>query len=127
MTSRLSRKTGRPESDPAKPQTPGRRFQHLITTTAKESHCGRCGAAILTATDEGLNARVDATPLRDRHAEIAALLDGRRTYKRALGGQLHYRDEYQLRKPDEPGQHIHAEHRCRPRSKQLTLDLGATR
>lgn len=99
--------------------------EHFVTTVATPTRCKRCGAAILTALDEGLNARVDATPLRDRQAEIAALLDGRRTYKHTIYGQLHHRDETQLRKPHDPGMRIHAEHQC-TRNEQLAIDLGAT-
>jgi hypothetical protein len=99
--------------------------EHLITTVAKKTTCGTCGAPILDAHDEGSRVRVDATQLRDRQAEINALLDGRRTYKRTLYGQLHYRDETQLRKPHDPEMRIHAEHKC-TRNEQLALEIGAS-
>jgi hypothetical protein len=98
--------------------------EHFITTIAKPATCKGCGAPILSGHDEGLNARVDAKPLRDRQAEINALLDGRRTYRHTIYGQLHHRDETQLRKPHDPEMHIHAEHRC-TRNEQLALKIGA--
>lgn len=98
--------------------------EHFITTIAKQTTCKSCGAPILSGHDEGLAARVDTTPLRDHQAEIAALLDGKRTYKHTLYGQLHYRDETQLRKPYDPELRIHAEHKC-TRNEQLALEIGA--
>lgn len=97
---------------------------HLINTTAKQSRCHRCAAAILTALDEGSTARVDATPLPNRQAEIAALLDNRRTYDHPLYGQLHYRDETRIARNKDRWP-IHAEHKCAAKPKQLTLDIGA--
>lgn len=98
--------------------------EHFVTTTAKEARCPRCGAATLTAHDEGMPARVDVTPLRDHTAEIVALLENRRTYLHTAYGQLHYRDETQLKKPHDPSARIHAQHICET-NEQLTLNIGA--
>lgn len=101
--------------------------EHLVTTIAKQQRCHRCRAPILTALDEGLTARVDATPLRNRDAEIAALLDNRRTYNYTSYGHLYYRDEWRIAASIPPGTAIHAEHKCSTQKgpQQLTLDIGA--
>lgn len=82
-----------------------------LSTPAKPATCPRCGAAILTAHDEGLPASVDATPLADHAAEIAALLAGMRTYTQARNKQLIERTPQRLSTNNIPGT-IHAEHKC---------------
>lgn len=84
---------------------------HFISTAAKEARCPHCRRPILTALDEGLTARVDQAPLPDRQAEIAALLDGRRTYVHTTYNQLVYRDASRIAGGSIQGP-IHAEHRC---------------
>lgn len=80
------------------------------STRATEATCPRCRAPILTALDEGVPATVDATPLPDRAAEIAVLLDGRKTYSHAQK-QIFYRNATRIRDTTINGT-IHAEHRC---------------
>lgn len=98
---------------------------HLASTTATPSTCHRCGASLLTALDEGIRARVDATPLTDTQAEIAALLAGLRTYTHQAK-QLIHRDAYRIAAQTLTGR-IHAEHQCPPRPVQSTIyDIGET-
>lgn len=92
---------------------------YLISTTAAEAKCPHCRRLILTALDEGSIARVDATALLDRQAEITALLDGRRTYTHTTYNQLVYRDATRITGNSIRGP-IHAEHRC-VGTKQTTL------
>lgn len=86
--------------------------QHLITTRAQPDTCHRCQHPILTGHAEGLTARVNATPLPDREAEIAALIAGLHTYTRLLNGQLVFRDATRIRDPYLNKRAIHAEHKC---------------
>jgi hypothetical protein len=85
--------------------------RHLVSTPAKAETCPGCRAALLVALDEGLTARVDATPLPDRPAEIAALLAGRRTYTRLRNNELVHRDADRIADPRLRGD-IHAQHQC---------------
>ena|SRR5687767_13343368 len=93
---------------------------HFVSTVATPSRCPRCRTPILTALDEGLTARVDLAPLRDRQAEIAALLTGRRTYNRLNIGHLVYRDATRIAGNSLAGT-VHAEHQCDRQPQQLTL------
>ncbi len=88
-----------------------KQHQYLISTTAKQDCCPHCRRPILTALDEGQTARVDPTPLPDRQAEIAALLDGRRTYVHTANRHLVYRDASRITGNTIRGT-IHAEHKC---------------
>lgn len=92
-------------------------FQSTHTT---ETRCPRCRAALLTAIDEGMPATVNAEPLADRAAEVAALLDGRRTYVHTERRLLVYRNATRIRGNTIPGT-IHAEHKCTG-PQQLLLD-----
>ncbi|MCX4474835.1 hypothetical protein OOK41_31745 [Micromonospora sp. NBC_01655] len=94
--------------------------QHFISTTATEARCPRCHAALLTALDEGLPVRVDATPLPDRAAEINALLDGRWTYTHTANKHLVIRDEHRIAANTMRGT-VHAEHKCTGPT-QLTIE-----
>ncbi|MFI6160370.1 hypothetical protein ACIA59_10520 [Micromonospora haikouensis] len=102
------------------PAEPDSRRRHLISTVATETRCHRCHAPILTALDDGVPARVDATPLPDRTAEINALLDGRWTYTHTANRHLVIRDEHRIASTTITGT-IHAEHKCTGPT-QLTLD-----
>lgn len=98
---------------------------HLVTTRARTATCHRCQDPILIGLAEGLTARVDATPLPDHDAEIAALLAGLRTYTKFANNELAYRDagrirEHQKRNPRLAPRPIHAEHKC-TRPEQQTL------
>jgi len=98
---------------------------HLVTTRAKPATCHRCRDPILIGLADGLTARVDATPLPDRNAEIAALLAGLRTYTRFSNDELAYRDadrirEHHKRDPRLAPRQIHVEHKC-TRPEQQTL------
>ena len=85
---------------------------HLATTRAKPDTCHRCQDHILTGLAEGLTARVDATPLPDRNAEIAALLAGLRTYTCFSNHELAYRDPTRIRDRRLGKCDVHAEHKC---------------
>lgn len=93
---------------------------HLATTRARPDTCHRCRDPILIGLAEGLTARVDATPLPDRNAEITALLAGLRTYTRFSNDELAYRDPTRIRDPRLSKREIHAEHKC-TRPEQETL------
>ncbi|MFI6228905.1 hypothetical protein ACIBCR_16500 [Micromonospora echinospora] len=94
--------------------------RHLISTVATESRCPRCRAATLTALDDGIPARVNATPLPDRQAEITALLDGRLTYVLTTNRHLLHRDGSRIAANTLRGT-VHAEHKCTGPT-QLTFD-----
>ncbi|MEU4367533.1 hypothetical protein [Micromonospora chersina] len=94
--------------------------RHLISTVATDHRCDRCHAPIIAALDDGIPARVDATPLRDRQAEIAALLDGKWTYVLTLNRHLIHRDASRITANTLTGT-IHAEHKCTGPA-QLTFD-----
>lgn len=99
---------------PEKPEKPGGHTMtrvHLVSTTATEQPCPRCRRATLTALDEGLPARVDATPLHDRTAEIAALLQGRWTFTYTANRQLIHRDATRITDNHLRGT-VHAAHKC---------------
>lgn len=85
--------------------------RHFASTTATDSHCQRCQGPILTALDEGITARVDARPLPNPAAEVAALLDNRRTFVLTANRLLIYRDASRIAGGKQRGS-IHAEHRC---------------
>lgn len=96
--------------------------RHLVSTTASQTTCDRCGASLLTGWAEGILARVEAVAL-DRAGEIAALIQGRITYD-LVYGELVDRDARRIR-----GQRrgsVYAEHRCEREKvippKQLTID-----
>lgn len=93
--------------------------RHLVSTTAAEARCDRCRRPLLVALDEGLTARVDATPLPDHSAELAALIEGRWTYTR-IHGQLIHRTAPRI--TANPIGSVHAEHRCPKKPTQLTID-----
>lgn len=95
-------------------------MSHLASTVAKPQPCPRCHRATLAALDEGLSVRVDATPLIDRQAEIAALLENRWTYTHTNWGHLVHRDPTRIAANTMRGT-IHADHRC-AKNVQLTLD-----
>lgn len=82
---------------------------HFVSTPTSHTTCPRCDAPLLVAIDEGLAARVDATPI-NRHQEIAALVAGKWTYTHA-GHQLIHRDPARIRSNQPPGT-IHAQHLC---------------
>jgi hypothetical protein len=94
--------------------------QHFISTVTTESRCPRCHTPLLTALDEGVTARVNAAPLPDRAAEIAALLDGRWTYILTANKHLVLRDANRIASGTLRGT-IHAEHKCTGPT-QLTFD-----
>lgn len=94
--------------------------QHFISTTTAETRCPRCHKPLLSALDGGIPARVDATPLADRAAEIAALLDGRWTYTHTTNRHLIIRDADLIAAGTLRGT-IHAEHKCAG-AIQLTLE-----
>ncbi|MEU5549224.1 hypothetical protein ABZ738_05595 [Micromonospora sp. NPDC047793] len=94
--------------------------RHLISTTATPGTCPRCRRPVITALDDGIPARVDATPLPDRQAEIAALLEGRWTYTHTTNRHLIHRDAARITANTLTGT-IHAEHKCTG-AIQLTLD-----
>lgn len=89
--------------------------EHLISTRSQQSTCRRCGATLLAAHDQGMPVVVDATPLPDRGAEIAALLRGLRTYTHAYR-QLIYRSPERI-ESGWPAGTIHASHQC-PQQRQ---------
>lgn len=99
---------------------------YLVSTTATDTRCPRCRAAVITAIDEGIPARVDATPLPDRTAEIAALLDGKHTYVLTDRRHLFHRDASRIAGGSIHGT-IHAEHTCAGPT-QLTIEdlIGST-
>jgi hypothetical protein len=102
--------------------------RHLVSTNTRETTCRRCGAAVLTALDEGLTATVDPKPIPPNN-EVAILLTGRRTYTKTNGGQLIHREAGRIRGGWLRGT-IHAEHQCRqngPQPEQLTLDMPGVR
>lgn len=101
-------------------------MSHLISTTATETTCPRCHTPLLVALDDGLPARVDAQPLPDRAAEIAALLDNRWTYTRTHYGQLIHRDATRIAARTLQGT-IHAEHKCEGPEQLMIDDLIGTK
>ncbi|MEV4384379.1 hypothetical protein AB0J68_01420 [Micromonospora sp. NPDC049580] len=90
------------------------------STVATPQPCDRCHAALLVALDEGLTARVDATPLPNRQAEIAALIQGLWTYTHTNNRHLVYRSAERITGNTLRGT-IHAQHQCNGPT-QLTLD-----
>jgi hypothetical protein len=82
---------------------------------ATERACLRCGAPTLVGLDDHVAARlatIDPQPL-DELGELAAILDGRRTYALERDRRIHQRDRWRV------GQRlgldtVHADHRCRP-------------
>ncbi|MEU8329831.1 hypothetical protein [Micromonospora sp. NPDC048839] len=90
------------------------------STATTPTRCERCHAPLLTALDEGLAARVDATPLPDRQAEIAALLNGQWTYTHTNNRHLVVRTPERITAGLLRGT-THAEHKCNGPT-QLTLD-----
>jgi hypothetical protein len=99
-------------------------MKHLISTTATDTHCPRCHAPVITALDSGLTARVDRVPLPDAQAEIAVLLDNRRTYTLTRYHHLIHRDPGHIANGTLNGT-THAEHKC-AHNEQLQLDLNGT-
>ncbi|WP_194821278.1 hypothetical protein [Micromonospora sp. S-DT3-3-22] len=113
--------TGRQKPEKARnPADTPPRHRHLASTTATETRCHRCHTALLTALDDGLTARVNAAPLLDRQAEIAALLNGLATYVLTSNRHLIHRDAERITANTLRGT-IHAEHQCTGPT-QLTLD-----
>lgn len=96
-------------------------MSHLVSTPATDTTCPRCRTPLLVALDEGLTARVDATPLPNRQAEITALLDSRWTYTHTRSNHLIHRDAPRIAAGTLHGP-IHAEHRCGNRPQQLTIE-----
>ncbi|MFY1658553.1 hypothetical protein [Micromonospora sp. WMMD1274] len=94
--------------------------RHLISTVATDHRCDRCHTPIITALDDGIPARVDATPLPDRQTEIDALLNGKFTYTLTLNRHLIHRDADRITANTLTGT-IHAEHKCTAPA-QLTFD-----
>jgi hypothetical protein len=93
---------------------------YLVTTRAQPAACPRCEAPTLVGLAEGITARVDAAPLPDRQAEIAALLAGLHTYTRLSNSELIYRDASRIRDPRLNRRDIHAQHKCtRPEQGEL--------
>ncbi len=95
--------------------------RHLISTRAIEGQC-RCGLLILAGLDEGISVKVDATPV-DRSGELAALLDGRKTFA-LVAHELVHRHPGRIRF-GLTGSSVHVEHRCAANYVQPTL-IGAT-
>ena len=83
---------------------------HLITTAITGSVHPRCGGPVLVGVAEGINARVDLTPL-NQAGEIAALLAGLDTYTLTRGG-LVYRDAGRIAGRSIKGP-VLAQHDCR--------------
>ena len=84
---------------------------------AKAADCHTCGAPVLVGLDGDTcawTATVDAQPLPaglpGQHAEMAAHLDGRRTYIALHGGELHWRDPSAAARPTTKP--LHVEHTC---------------
>ncbi|MEU5965939.1 hypothetical protein ABZ777_32440 [Micromonospora parva] len=90
------------------------------STIAAPERCDRCHAALLVALDEGLTARVNATPLPDHQAEIAALMQGLWTYTHTNNRHLIYRSAERITAGMLRGT-IHAQHQCNGPT-QLTFD-----
>jgi hypothetical protein len=82
--------------------------RYLISTRAVEDEC-RCGSVILAGFDEGAFVKVDPTPL-DPTGELAALLDGRRTFA-LIAHELVHRHPGRIR-AGLIGAGLRAEHRC---------------
>ena len=113
--------TGRQKPEKARnPAEINSRRKHLVSTVTTEARCHRCHAPLLTALDDGVPARVDATPLPDRTAEINALLDGRWTYTHTANRHLVLRDEHRIATNALNGT-VHAEHTCTGPT-QLTIE-----
>jgi hypothetical protein len=87
---------------------------YFMSTKAKADQCRRCRGRVLAALDEGLAVRVDAEPLPDREAEIAALLAGLWTYVHTEYGDLIHRDACRIAGGSIQGT-VHAEHKCEKR------------
>lgn len=85
--------------------------RHLISTSSQRVTCPRCGQQLLTAHDSGEPVTVDATPLPDHAAEIAILLENRRTYIHTIGRQLIHRTPERICSGWPTGT-IHARHLC---------------
>lgn len=84
--------------------------RYLVSTQAVDTACW-CGAPVLRALDEGLEAKVDVAPV-DRAGEIAALLAGRHTYSLSPRSRyLIYRSAEHILAGDLKGT-VHAQHRC---------------
>lgn len=90
------------------------------STLAAPESCDRCRAPLLVALDEGLTARVNATPLPNRDAEIAALIQGLWTYTLTNNRHLIYRSAERITAGMLRGT-IHAQHHCNG-PQQLTFD-----
>ncbi|MBM0274121.1 hypothetical protein [Micromonospora tarensis] len=90
------------------------------STLTAPTRCPRCHAPTLTALDEGIPARVNATPLPNRQAEIDALIQGLMTYTHTNNRHLVYRTPERITANTLRGT-IHAEHHCNGPT-QLTFD-----
>lgn len=95
------------------------RHDHLISTNTRAITCPRCGTALLAAHDRGRPVTVDAEPLPDRNAEIAALLRNLHTYIHAYR-QLIHRTPEKIRSGWPEGT-IHVTHQCPQQQRQNEL------
>jgi hypothetical protein len=82
--------------------------RHHESTPARPARCP-CGADILAAVDEGLQVRLDPTPLPYAGAELAVRLSGRDTFDQFANGEVAYRDEHRIKHREFP---VLAQHRC---------------
>lgn len=97
-------------------------MSHLISKPTTETTCPRCRTATLSGIDEGIPARVDRAPLATQAAEIAALVDNRRTFTHTANRFLIYRDASRIAGGQLNGRGtVHAEHKCTGQV-QLTID-----
>lgn len=83
-----------------------------ITTAPMLTTCTRCNKAVLAATVRGLDVHVDYACLNDA-GELAALLEGRKTYTLVAQDYLAIRTRYNIAAgpPERP---VLADHACRP-------------
>ena len=94
-------------------------FEHLIDRPARYQPCPRCNRHTLVAMVSGVKTRLNPEPLSIT-AEIAALLDGCRTYDVLLWGlprRMHpiWRDISRIRAPRRHT--VIATHQCTPLSR----------
>jgi hypothetical protein len=108
-----------PKPKPCTPRRPP--MTHFQSTTVTETRCPRCHRAILTALDEGLRVTADTTPLPNPQAEVAAILDNRRTYTRTQFGWLIFRDARPNRRQQPPRHHPRRTQMHRPATTRTDL------
>lgn len=91
-------------------------FRHLASSIAVPGRCRKCGRPILVGLDEGSPVRVDLECV-DPAGEVAALIQGHRSFASVAGGELAERTVGRIR-AGLVGSGVRIEHRCLPGSRR---------